>query len=91
MHQLKVSVYPGMKLGIGPRCFLRNLSSTSNLSVSELRSEVAPPPPASMPSNQELATFIITLRSGKSTRGGRSFVKKSAMFSVLLTNGAVMS
>eukprot|EP00965_Chrysotila_dentata_P011560 378379-Pleurochrysis_carterae.AAC.1 len=44
-----------------------------------------------MPSIHELATFIIASRSGKNTRGGRGFVKKSAMLSALLTNGTVIS
>eukprot|EP00965_Chrysotila_dentata_P037099 1234301-Pleurochrysis_carterae.AAC.5 len=30
-----------------------------------------------MPSSHELATFLIALRNGQNTRGGRGFVKKS--------------
>eukprot|EP00965_Chrysotila_dentata_P020420 676756-Pleurochrysis_carterae.AAC.1 len=52
--------------------------------------EVATPPCASMPSIYELATFMIMSRSGKHTRGGRGFVKKSAMLSALLRKGTVI-
>eukprot|EP00965_Chrysotila_dentata_P073210 2419173-Pleurochrysis_carterae.AAC.1 len=38
-----------------------------------------------MPSIQKLGTFMMMLRSGKNTRGGRGLVKKSAMLSALLT------
>eukprot|EP00965_Chrysotila_dentata_P218520 6190627-Pleurochrysis_carterae.AAC.2 len=44
-----------------------------------------------MPSIYDLATYMSELSSGRNTRGGRGFVKKSAMLFALSTNGTVIS